>query len=211
MQFRFLHPAKLTDYDEVLTLFFEVLNRAPADRSPDVVAAFPEVPYLNSSLFEPSTLEGHTFDISGLRDGLGLAPYPGSVLRKAGTPSLPPAKASTSAAPQWAALPYLLHFLDAYDFATNPTTTHAPAETAEAPWPAEAARPLLLAAGLGLVFEKINGYKDDSSDEQAAIAALVTGILAAKAADPAADTQAAEAAVDAAVAALYEVALLGAA
>ncbi len=161
-RFRFLHPAALTDYDEVLTLFFEVLNRAPADRSPDVVAAFPEVPYLNSSLFEPSTLEGHTFDISGLRDGLGLAPYAGSVLRKAGAPTPPPAKASTSAAPQWAALPYLLHFLDAYDFATDPTTTHAPAGAAHAPRPAEAARPLLSAAVLGLVFEKINGYKDGS-------------------------------------------------
>jgi adenine-specific DNA-methyltransferase len=44
-------------------------------------------------------------------------------------------------------------------------------------------------------------------DEQAAIAALVTQILAAKAADPAADTRAAEAAVDAQVAALYGVAL----
>ncbi|MGI4833051.1 MAG: TaqI-like C-terminal specificity domain-containing protein [Janthinobacterium lividum] len=43
--------------------------------------------------------------------------------------------------------------------------------------------------------------------EQAAIAALVTQILAVKAADPAADTRAAEAAVDAAVAALYGVAL----
>lgn len=43
--------------------------------------------------------------------------------------------------------------------------------------------------------------------EQAAVAALVTGILAAKAADPAADTREAEAAVDAAVAALYGVAL----
>jgi len=39
------------------------------------------------------------------------------------------------------------------------------------------------------------------------VAALVEGILAAKAADPAADTRAAEAAVDAAVAALYGVAL----
>ena len=38
-RFRFLHPAKLTDDGEVLTLFFEVLNRAPADRSPDVLAA----------------------------------------------------------------------------------------------------------------------------------------------------------------------------
>ena len=38
-RFRFLHPAKLTDYDEVLNLFFKVLNPVPADRSPDVVAA----------------------------------------------------------------------------------------------------------------------------------------------------------------------------
>ena len=45
--------------------------------------------------------------------------------------------------------------------------------------------------------------------EQAAIAALVQQILAAKAADAAADTRAAEAAVDAAVAALYGVALPG--
>ncbi|MGI4864748.1 MAG: Eco57I restriction-modification methylase domain-containing protein [Janthinobacterium lividum] len=161
-RFRFLHPAKLTDYDEVQTLFFEVLNRAPADREADVVANFPDVPYLNSSLFEPSTLEGHTLDISGLRDGLGLAPYPGSVLRKAGAPPVPAAKAGTSAAPQWAALPYLLHFLDAYDFATDPTSAPAPALGAAGPAPAEAARPLLSAAVLGLVFEKINGYKDGS-------------------------------------------------
>ncbi len=163
--FRFLHPAKLTDYDEVLTLFFEVLNRAPAERSPDVVAAFPEVPYLNSSLFEPSQLEAHTFDISGLRDGLGLASFPGSVLRKAGAPVVPTAKAHTAAAPQWAALPYLLHFLDAYDFATDPTTSHAPAGlgAGEAtPAAAPAPRPLLSAAVLGLVFEKINGYRDGS-------------------------------------------------
>ena len=38
-RFHFLHPAKLIDYDEVLTLFFEVLNCAPADRSPDEQAA----------------------------------------------------------------------------------------------------------------------------------------------------------------------------
>jgi adenine-specific DNA-methyltransferase len=48
-------------------------------------------------------------------------------------------------------------------------------------------------------------------DEQAAIAALVTQILAAKAADPAVDTRVAEAAVDARVAALYGVALPAAA
>lgn len=35
-QFRFLHPARLTDYDEVLTLFLEVLNCPPAERSAEV-------------------------------------------------------------------------------------------------------------------------------------------------------------------------------
>ncbi|GAA4352139.1 Eco57I restriction-modification methylase domain-containing protein [Hymenobacter saemangeumensis] len=163
--FRFLHPERLGEYDDVQTLFFEVLNQPLAERSPDVALEFPQVPYLNSSLFEPSLLEGQTMSISGLRDGLGLAPFPGSVLRKKGAPTPPPAKASTPAAPQWAALPYLLHFLDAYDFATDPTTTHAgtaPAE-ADAPRPdAAPARPLLSAAVLGLVFEKINGYKDGS-------------------------------------------------
>ena len=163
--FRFLTPARLPEYDEVQTLFFEVLNRSPAERSPDVLADFPQVPYLNSSLFEPSLLEGQTIDISGLRDGLGLAPFPGSVLRKAGAPAVPPAKAHTTHAPQWSALPYLLHFLDAYDFATDPTS-HALAlvdDATDAPRPdAAPARPLLSAAVLGLVFEKINGYKDGS-------------------------------------------------
>ncbi len=148
-RFRFLHPAKLTDYDEVLTLFFEVLNRAPADRDADVVANFPDVPYLNSSLFEPSALEGHTLDISGLRDGLGLALYPGSVLRKAGAPAVPAAKAGTSAAPQWAALPYLLHFLDAYDFATDPTSGPAPALGAAGPTPPRGGPAPALGRGAG--------------------------------------------------------------
>ena len=171
--FRFLTPARLPEYDDVLTLFFEVLNRPADQRSPDVQADFAQVPYLNSSLFEPSQLEGLTLDISNLRDGLGLAPLPGSVLRKAGAPTPPAAKASTAAAPQWAALPYLLHFLDAYDFATDPTTSHAaPASADGASGPAHAlrpddhgpapARPLLSAAVLGLVFEKINGYRDGS-------------------------------------------------
>ncbi|WP_216679110.1 type IIG restriction enzyme/methyltransferase [Hymenobacter siberiensis] len=170
--FRFLTPVRLADYDDVLNLFFEVLNRPPAERSPEMRAAYPEVPYLNSSLFELSPLESQTFDISGLRNGLGLAPYSGSVLRKAGAPAVPPAKAHTSAAPQWAALPYLLHFLDAYDFATDPTTSHAalpapgaagavPGGSGTAPHRAPP-RPLLSAAVLGLVFEKINGYRDGS-------------------------------------------------
>ncbi|WP_188816184.1 hypothetical protein [Hymenobacter cavernae] len=61
-------------------------------------------------LFEPSSLEGQTLNISGLRDGLGLAPFHGSVLSKKGAPTVPSGRGHTSAAPQWAALPYLLLF-----------------------------------------------------------------------------------------------------
>ena len=161
--FRFLTPARLPEYDEVQTLFFEVLNRPEARRSADVALDFPQVPYLNSSLFEPSELEGNTVEISGLRDGLGLAPFPGSVLARKGAPAVPAAKGHTAAAPQWAALPYLLQFLDAYDFATDPTAAAAPAAgPVGAGGGAAAPRPLLSAAVLGLVFEKINGYQDGS-------------------------------------------------
>ncbi|WP_019946532.1 type IIG restriction enzyme/methyltransferase [Hymenobacter aerophilus] len=158
--FRFLTPARLPEYDEVQALFFEVLNRPEALRSADVAQEFPQVPYLNSSLFEPSELEGLTVEISGLRDGLGLAPFPGSVLARKGAPAVPTGKGHTAAAPQWAALPYLLHFLDAYDFATDPTAAATPAP--EGGGGGAGARPLLSAAVLGLVFEKINGYQDGS-------------------------------------------------
>ena len=63
---------------------------------------------------------------------------------------------------------------------------------------------------LTLFFEVLNcAPADRNPDVQAAIAALVTGILAAKAADPAVDTRAVEAAVDAVDAALYGITLPG--
>ncbi|GAA4506579.1 TaqI-like C-terminal specificity domain-containing protein [Hymenobacter ginsengisoli] len=158
--FRFLTYARLPDFDELHGLFFGVLNRPPAQRPADVRAAFRELPYLNSSLFQPAPLEEQVLYIRELNDRAGLKPFSHSVLRKKGATA--PA-AAPNAAGSWLALPYLLGFLDAFDFGStlgevgSGEEKGAPSASTAAP-----ARPLLSAAVLGLVFEKINGYRDGS-------------------------------------------------
>jgi adenine-specific DNA-methyltransferase len=49
-------------------LFFQVLARKYKDRNDDVKKAFEKVPYLNSSLFEPTDIEQVTLFISNLKD-----------------------------------------------------------------------------------------------------------------------------------------------
>ena len=158
--FRFLTAARLPDFDELHGLFFGVLNRPPAQRPADVRTAFRELPYLNSSLFQPAPLEEQVLYIRELNDRAGLKPFSHSVLRKKG--AIVPA-AAPGAAGSWLALPYLLGFLDAFDFGSTlgevgsgEEKGHASATTSVP------ARPLLSAAVLGLVFEKINGYRDGS-------------------------------------------------
>ena len=87
--FRFLAPDRLRDYDDVQALFFEVLN-APAGQRGTDAAAFPEVPYLNSSLFERSKLEHFVMDIANLRDRRPLPLMRGSVLRRPHPPTSSP-------------------------------------------------------------------------------------------------------------------------
>ena len=196
--FRFLTPARIPDYDELFILFSGVLNRPPAQRPPAVRAAFRELPYLNSSLFQPAALEEQVLYVLELNDRVGLAPFPHSVLKKKGATQPPPVPEAKG---QWLALPYLLGFLDAFDFGSDGSselgvlsselkqaatlaagilasekdlaTTQGtgqesikkdPTQNSElnTQHSANGARPLLSAAVLGLVFEKINGYRDGS-------------------------------------------------
>ncbi|RTQ52380.1 class I SAM-dependent DNA methyltransferase [Hymenobacter gummosus] len=144
--FRFLDPGQLKEYDQLNLLFYRVLNRPPQEREAPEAAQYRQVPYLNSSLFEPSALERVTLRISGLDDRIELPLLRrgrgrgGSVLQQeAGSP-----------APL--ALTYLLRFLDAYDFASEGEEAVQEGDD----------RPLISAAVLGLIFEKINGYRDGS-------------------------------------------------
>ena len=135
--YRFLTPELIPNFGTLNELFFEVLNQPTEQRSAAIRRKYGRLPYLNSSLYEPSDLERRTLRVGNLKDSLTLPLHRKSVL---------PAQA---APPE--TLSYLLRFLDAYDFASEGDEqvqdTH---------------KPLISAAVLGLIFEKLNGYQDGS-------------------------------------------------
>ena len=55
--YAFLNYDKIKNYDDLNSLFFQVLARKYEERNDDVKKAFEKVPYLNSSLFEPTEIE----------------------------------------------------------------------------------------------------------------------------------------------------------
>ena len=138
--YSFMNMNKITDYDELNKLFFQVLAKRPQDRKDVINAKYGKVPYLNSSLFEVSSLEKGTIRISNLENH-DLPLFGGTVLREGTKPRYR----------QLPTLRYLLEFLDAYDFASEGNEEIQ-----------ENAKPLINASVLGLIFEKINGHKDGS-------------------------------------------------
>ncbi|TAE19783.1 MAG: type II restriction endonuclease, partial [Bacteroidetes bacterium] len=62
--FSFLNLEKIKNYDDLNSLFFQVLARKYDQRNEDVKKIFAKVPYLNSSLFEPTDIEQVTLFIS---------------------------------------------------------------------------------------------------------------------------------------------------
>ncbi|MDD4150727.1 MAG: TaqI-like C-terminal specificity domain-containing protein [Bacteroidales bacterium] len=140
--YNFLSFDKIQNFDDLNSLFFKVLARKYDERIESVKTAFAKVPYLNSSLFEPTDLEHTTLFISNLRDEKQLPIYSATVLKdnqgKKRTGTL-------------TTLEYLFEFLDAYDF-----TSEGSEEIQEDN------KTLINASVLGLIFEKINGYKDGS-------------------------------------------------
>jgi hypothetical protein len=140
--YAFLHKEVLHDYDNLNALFFMVLAKKPEDRNARVKDLFAKVPYLNSSLFEPTDLEHDTLFISGLEDTIPLPFITGTVIKDG---SGKKQKGTLKA------LDYFFDFLDAYDFASEGSEEIQ-----------EDNKTLINASVLGLIFEKINGYKDGS-------------------------------------------------
>jgi adenine-specific DNA-methyltransferase len=139
--YAFLTAEKITDFDELEELFFEVLAEKTADRNPSIAAKYKDIPYLNSSLFEMTDLEKNALALSNLKDRLEFPVFKKSVLKKGTKDTIKP---KTS-------LKYLLEFLDAYNFASE---SNAKIQ--------EENKSIINASVLGLIFEKINGYKDGS-------------------------------------------------
>ncbi|TWJ32476.1 class I SAM-dependent DNA methyltransferase [Geobacter argillaceus] len=138
----FLNSRRIADYDDLDELFFDVLAVRPADRTESVRKKFGSIPYLNSSLFEESELERATMRINELKNRHDLPLYSATVLKE------PTGRRRTGG---MNTLHYLFEFLDAYDFAAE-----GAAEIQEQN------KTIINASVLGLIFEKINGYRDGS-------------------------------------------------
>jgi adenine-specific DNA-methyltransferase len=136
---RFLCSAKIKGYDALENLFFDTLARRIPERKNK---GFDYIPYLNSSLFEIQDDEKSGISISALSDSAKIAYYGKTVVKDAATHRK--SGATTT-------LAYLFEFLDAYDFA-NDSGEELRVET----------KALISASVLGLIFEKINGYKEGS-------------------------------------------------
>ena len=138
----FLNARTILDYDQLNNLFFQVLAEKSSNRHEHLKEKFEKVPYLNSSLFERTELERQTIDIGDLDHRLLFPLFSATVLKDS---------QGKKRAGKVLTLQYLFEFLDSYDF-----TSEGSEEIQEEN------KNLINASVLGLIFEKINGYKDGS-------------------------------------------------
>ncbi len=142
----FLTTDNFKTFNALNTLFFEVLAKKNNERLPEIKEdkILEKIPYLNSSLFDKTPLELKGYEIK-LLENKKLEIYKNSVLKKDKDYQ------KEKALPL---LEYLFEFLRLYDFTTTPKDIKDNTNTSESC--------LINPSVLGLVFEKLNGYKEGS-------------------------------------------------
>nr|WP_229307095.1 Eco57I restriction-modification methylase domain-containing protein [Helicobacter pylori] len=142
----FLTTENFKDFNALNTLFFEVLAKKNSERSQDTKEhkIFGKIPYLNSSLFDKTPLELNGHEIK-LLNNKPLEIYPKSILKK---------DENYQKQKDLPLLEYLFEFLRLYNFTTTPEDIKNNTDTSESR--------LINPSILGLVFEKLNGYKEGS-------------------------------------------------
>ena len=130
-----LNPFKIKDYNYLYTLFFNVLAKPKNMRSSN--NDYNYIPYLNSSLFEEGKDE-LIFSITKLNNDSRMKVMSGSILYND----------RDFNSSQLTFLEYILRFLNCYVF--NADAKNADKNT------------IIKSSVLGLVFERLNGYKDGS-------------------------------------------------
>ncbi|WRB60072.1 Eco57I restriction-modification methylase domain-containing protein [Helicobacter pylori] len=141
----FLTIENFTDFNALNTLFFEVLAKKNNERSKEKEdKILGKIPYLNSSLFDKTPLELKGHEIRLLKNER-LEVYPKSILKK---------DKDCQEKKDLPLLKYLFTFLSVYDFTTTPKDIKDNKNTSESR--------LINPSVLGLVFEKLNGYKEGS-------------------------------------------------
>ncbi|WP_187856718.1 Eco57I restriction-modification methylase domain-containing protein [Helicobacter pylori] len=143
---RFLTIENFNDFNALNTLFFEVLAKKNSERFPEIKEdkILEKIPYLNSSLFDETPLELKGYEIK-LLDNKKLEIYKNSVLKK---------HEDYQKEKDLPLLKYLFEFLRVYKFTTTPKDIKDNTDTNESR--------LINPSVLGLVFEKLNGYKEGS-------------------------------------------------
>ncbi len=141
----FLTIENFTDFKALNTLFFEVIAKKNNERSKEKEdKILGKIPYLNSSLFDKTPLESDGHEIR-LLENKPLEIYSKSIFKKdkdyQNEKNLP-------------LLKYLFEFLHFYKFTTTPEDIKDHKDTSESR--------LINPSVLGLVFEKLNGYKEGS-------------------------------------------------
>ncbi len=143
----FLTTENFKDFNALNTLFFEVLAKKNNERLKEIKEdkILQKIPYLNSSLFDQTPLELKGYEIK-LLDNKKLEIYQNSVLKKHEDyqKDLKPLPL----------LKYFFEFLRLYKFTTTPKDIKDNTDTSESR--------LINPSVLGLVFEKLNGYKEGS-------------------------------------------------
>ncbi|GAA9585307.1 class I SAM-dependent DNA methyltransferase [Helicobacter pylori] len=140
----FLTTDNFENFNALNTLFFEVLAKKNNERSLEKEdKILQKIPYLNSSLFDKTPLELKGYEIKWL-DNKSLEIYPKSILKKD----------KDYQEKDFSLLEYLFTFLHVYDFTTTPKDIKDHKNTSESR--------LINPSVLGLVFEKLNGYKEGS-------------------------------------------------
>lgn len=139
--YTFLNANRIKNYSDLNNLFFKVLAVRTKDRPDTIMKKYQNIPYLNSSLFDMTQTEKDYFPIANLPDET-IAIFSSTVLKDT-TGHKRKGLINT--------LHYIFEFLNAYDFSSEG------AEEIQ-----EENKNLINASVLGLIFEKINGYKDGS-------------------------------------------------
>lgn len=142
----FLTIENFENFNALNDLFFEVLAKKNSERLPEIKEdkILEKIPYLNSSLFDKTLLELKGYEIK-LLNNKPLEIYPKSVLKK---------HENYQEKKDLPLLEYFFKFLRLYKFTTTPKDIKDNTDTSESR--------LINPSVLGLVFEKLNGYKEGS-------------------------------------------------
>lgn len=134
-KYEFFKGDRIKSFRHIDDLFFKVLALPKDKREEEVNRQFPEVPYLNSKLFECSYLERYLSTRISILNVLMMKPYRDTVITDGGGRIKAPLSN----------ISYIIDFLANYNFGEARK---------------DDTRELINASVLGKIFEKINGYKD---------------------------------------------------